>query len=69
MIRAHLLIRLPGRRGVYSPDVIFSDLARKLREINLESGEHEIIVLQDGTVLVNGIIEWQPKMAVSQKVS
>ncbi len=67
MTRATLRIVLPGGNRYTSADVLLSDMARKLQGVALPAGEHVVMVLDDGSVMVNGQLVWQPKVMAVQK--
>ena len=52
--------------------VVLVDLAKKLGDANLASGRHEISILNDGSIELNGTVFWKPKAStvkVPQKQS
>lgn len=56
-----LTVYIPGNKLYIAPDVTFSDLAAKLRNVELGSGQHDILIYSDGSVGVDGELIYRPK--------
>ena len=59
--RASIILTIPGQQRFIAADVVLADLARKLAGAELAAGTHEIVILANGTILLDGRIQWQPK--------
>ena len=59
-----ILISIPGDNRAIDPGTVLGDLARKLRDISLQSGTHEILIFADGSVVVDAAMAWEPAKAL-----
>ena len=58
---ARITLSIPGNRRSIAADVVLADLARKLRGCELAAGTHEIIIFDDGSIVLDNALYWEPK--------
>ncbi len=53
-------LRISGDNRHLSPDVVFSQLAKALRNMSLKSGSHDIVIERDSSVWLDGLKVYTP---------
>jgi hypothetical protein len=56
-----LQIDVPGANHCIDAEVVLKDLAKKLRGTELRNGSHEVLIFDDGSVMVDSMYAWQPR--------
>lgn len=61
MVHSRVVVHVAGNRRYVDAGAYLADLSKKLRGLDLPSGQTDILVYEDGSVGVDGYLVWQPK--------
>ena len=53
---ARIGISIPGNHRVIAADVVLADLAKKLHGVELAAGVHEVLIFDDGSIVLDNAL-------------